>query len=31
VFSEWIKWAQNGVLIYGGREYNANNAFIAGR
>lgn len=31
VFSEWIKWAQNGVLVYGGREYNANNAFLAGQ
>jgi len=31
VFSEWIKWAQNGVLVYGGREYNAKNAFISGQ
>ncbi len=31
VFSEWIKWAQNKVLLYGGREYNANNAFLSGQ
>ncbi len=31
VFSEWIRWAQSGVLVYGGREYNANNAFLAGQ
>lgn len=30
VLSEWQKWAQDGVLFYGGREYAANDPFIAG-
>lgn len=30
VLSAWQKWAQDGVLIYGGREYKANDAFLAG-
>jgi len=30
VLSEWQKWANDGVLFYGGREYSANDPFIAG-
>lgn len=30
VLSEWQKWAEEGVLIYGGREYSANDPFLAG-
>ena len=30
VLTEWQKWADEGVLIYGGREYSANDPFIAG-
>ena len=31
VFAEWIKWAQSNVFLYGGREYDANNAFLTGQ
>jgi sn-glycerol 3-phosphate transport system substrate-binding protein len=30
VLSEWQRWAQEKVLVYGGREYAANEPFIAG-
>jgi sn-glycerol 3-phosphate transport system substrate-binding protein len=30
VLTEWQKWAQDGVLVYGGREYSANDPFLAG-
>jgi len=30
VLTEWQKWAEDGVLFYGGREYSANDPFIAG-
>lgn len=30
VLTEWQKWAQDGLLFYGGREYSANDPFIAG-
>lgn len=30
VLTEWQKWANDGVLFYGGREYSANDPFIAG-
>lgn len=30
VLAEWQKWAQDGLLFYGGREYSANDPFIAG-
>lgn len=30
VLGEWQKWAQDGVFTYGGREYKANDAFLAG-
>jgi sn-glycerol 3-phosphate transport system substrate-binding protein len=30
VLTEWKRWAEDGVLIYGGREYAANDPFIAG-
>ena len=30
VLAEWQKWANDGVLFYGGREYSANDPFIAG-
>jgi sn-glycerol 3-phosphate transport system substrate-binding protein len=30
VVTEWQRWAEEGVLIYGGREYSANSPFIAG-
>ncbi len=30
VLSEWQKWAEDGLLFYGGREYSANDPFIAG-
>ena len=30
VLTEWQKWANDGVLYYGGREYSANDPFIAG-
>lgn len=31
VMTEWQRWTQEGVLIYGGREYKANDAFLAGQ
>ena len=31
VLTEWQKWAQAGVLVYGGREYKANDPFLAGQ
>lgn len=31
VIAEWIKWTQDKVLLYGGREYNANQAFLGGQ
>jgi sn-glycerol 3-phosphate transport system substrate-binding protein len=30
VLTEWQRWAQDGVLVYGGREYSANSPFLAG-
>jgi sn-glycerol 3-phosphate transport system substrate-binding protein len=30
VLTEWQKWAEDGVLVYGGRSYKANDPFIAG-
>ena len=30
VLTEWQRWADEGVLIYGGREYSANDPFLAG-
>ena len=30
VLSEWQKWAKDGVLVYGGRTYKANDPFLAG-
>ena len=30
VLTQWQQWAQDGVLAYGGREYKANDLFIAG-
>ena len=30
VMTEWQKWAKDGVLSYGGRNYKANDPFIAG-
>lgn len=30
VLTEWQKWAEEGVLVYGGREYSANDPFLAG-
>lgn len=30
VLTEWQKWADEGILLYGGREYSANDPFIAG-
>src|SRR5690606_22657074 len=30
VLTEWQRWSDDGVLIYGGREYSANDPFIAG-
>lgn len=30
VLAEWQKWAADGILFYGGREYSANDPFIAG-
>ena len=30
VLTEWQKWANDGLLFYGGREYSANDPFIAG-
>ena len=30
VLSEWQKWANDGVMFYGGRTYSANDPFIAG-
>lgn len=30
VLTEWQKWAQDDILFYGGREYSANDPFIAG-
>lgn len=31
VLTEWKKWADEGLLFYGGREYAANDPFIAGQ
>jgi sn-glycerol 3-phosphate transport system substrate-binding protein len=31
VMTEWQKWAADGVLLYGGREYAPNDAFVAGQ
>ncbi|TYB96656.1 MAG: ABC transporter substrate-binding protein [Kosmotoga sp.] len=31
VMAEWIKWAQDKVFVYGGREYSANQAFLSGQ
>ena len=31
VMAEWIKWAQDGVFVYGGREYSANQGFLTGQ
>ncbi|HPE69972.1 MAG TPA: ABC transporter substrate-binding protein [Thermotogota bacterium] len=31
VMAEWIRWAQAGVFLYGGREYDANQAFLTGQ
>ena len=30
VLTEWQKWSDEGLLFYGGREYSANDPFIAG-
>jgi sn-glycerol 3-phosphate transport system substrate-binding protein len=30
VLTEWQRWADAGVLVYGGREYSANDPFLAG-
>jgi sn-glycerol 3-phosphate transport system substrate-binding protein len=30
VLTEWKRWAEEGLLYYGGREYSANDPFIAG-
>ena len=30
VLSEWQRWAEDEVLLYGGREYSANDPFLAG-
>ena len=30
VLSEWQRWAEDDVLLYGGREYSANDPFLAG-
>lgn len=30
VLTEWQRWAEAGILVYGGREYNANDPFVAG-
>lgn len=30
VMTQWQRWAQDGLLIYGGREYRANDPFVAG-
>lgn len=30
VLTEWQRWAEDGVLVYGGREYSANDPFLAG-
>lgn len=31
VVTHWRKWAEEGVFVYGGREYSANQAFISGQ
>ncbi len=31
VLREWQRWAQDGILVYGGREYSANDPFLAGQ
>jgi len=31
VLTEWQKWAQEGVLVYGGRKYKANDPFLSGQ
>lgn len=31
VLTEWQRWAQDGILVYGGREYSANDPFLAGQ
>lgn len=30
VMTQWQRWSEDGILIYGGREYSANDPFIAG-
>ncbi len=30
VLTQWQRWAEDGLLVYGGREYRANDPFIAG-
>ena len=30
VMTEWQKWARDGVMVYGGKEYAANDPFLAG-
>ncbi len=30
VMTEWLRWSEAGILAYGGREYQANDPFIAG-
>ena len=31
VVTHWRRWAEEGVFVYGGREYSANQAFISGQ
>lgn len=31
VVNHWRRWAEEGVFVYGGREYSANQAFISGQ
>jgi len=31
VLTEWKKWADDGLIFYGGREYSANDPFLAGQ
>jgi sn-glycerol 3-phosphate transport system substrate-binding protein len=31
VLSTWMKWKHDGVFLYGGREYSANQAFLSGQ
>ncbi len=30
VMTEWQKWAKDGIMVYGGKEYKANDPFLAG-